>query len=115
MWSSRSPTFQRRIRKCSFGHCDKYIDTGGEGTSRHDVSGAVRLDPGMYTVRNVDGSSVIEFTIDPDGVTSSSPYSSLAEAADVEARRIVSGPQRDATVALATRVDELRGRVSTRK
>ena len=94
-----------------FGYCDRYIDTGGEGRSERDVSESIRLDPGTYSVRNVDGTSVIEFKLDSGAVTSSFPYATLAEAADVATERLALKPKREATIAIADELDRSLERV----
>ncbi len=94
-----------------FGYCDRYIDTGGEGRSEHDESASIRLDPGTYSVRTDDGADEIEFKLDAGVITSSFPYATLAEAADVASERTALSPAREATIAVANEINRSLERV----
>jgi hypothetical protein len=88
------------------GLCSKYLDTsGGEGTTPREASSTLRLDPGSYTVRNLEGTSAIEFQLGPRGFTSSFPYSTMKEFETVVAQRLALQPQRVSSAVLAAEVE----------
>ncbi|MGB8860760.1 MAG: hypothetical protein WCC60_15990 [Ilumatobacteraceae bacterium] len=80
-------------------YCERYIDTGGSGVEPVEWRKlVVAPHPGVYLLRSAVGSDQVEFEVADDGeVTSSDPFPTLALLRERQ-------PDREATIALATRL-----------